>query len=54
LAIYIEQLVLMENDLHHCIPENSEIRICEMAIREVSRFAVDIVDKINADAQSKM
>ena len=49
----MEQLVMLEKDLHVIMPQESDIRLCDMAIREISRFAVDIVDRLEADVHLK-
>lgn len=37
---------MMENDLSHVLPHESDLRVCEMAIKELSRLAVSIADQM--------
>jgi hypothetical protein len=46
LALCAELVSMMENDLGHVLPHESDVRVCELAVRELSHLAVQIVDKI--------
>ncbi len=42
----------MENDLRFILPIHSDVRICEIALKEFSRFAVAATDKMLAEDSS--
>jgi hypothetical protein len=46
LALCAELVSMMENDLSHVLPSESDVRVCELAVRELSHFAVRIVDRM--------
>ena len=37
---------MMENDLHCMLPQANGVRVCSLAIRELSHFAVKLVDRL--------
>jgi hypothetical protein len=50
LAICCEMVSMMENDLHFVLPHSSDVRVCELAVRELSHFAVKVVDHLQTNA----
>ncbi|CAM6002123.1 unnamed protein product [Sphagnum balticum] len=44
LALYAELITMMENDLRYILPSDSDVKICELAVREFSRYAVTVTD----------
>lgn len=51
LAICCEMVKMMENDLHFMLPHESDVRVCELAVRELSHCAVKVFDQINTQLQ---
>ena len=46
LALCMELVHMMENDLHCMLPQANGVRVCSLAIRELSHFAVKLVDRL--------
>jgi len=45
LCICTEMVYMMENDLHHVPPDDNGVRVCELAVRELSHMCVKLVDE---------
>jgi hypothetical protein len=48
----MEMLGMARNDLNYIQPDSSGRRVCGMALRELSRLAVEFVDEANASAST--
>lgn len=40
---------MMKNDLAFVLPESNGVRVCELALRELSHLAVHVVDTIEGE-----
>ena len=40
---------MMKNDLSCMLPDENGVRVCQLALRELSRFAVNFVDRVEAE-----
>lgn len=49
LGLCSELVSMMKNDLGCMLPDPNGIRVCELAIRELSHFAVLVVDEAEAE-----
>ena len=41
---------MMQNDLHYMLPNQNGVRVCSLAIKELSHLAVQVVDQAEAEA----
>jgi hypothetical protein len=44
---------MMQNDLHFMLPNQNGVRVCSLAIKELSHMAVQVVDEAEAEARSE-
>jgi hypothetical protein len=44
---------MMQNDLHFMLPNQNGVRVCSLAIKELSHMAVQVVDEAEKAALSE-
>ena len=52
LCLCCEMVRMMQNDLSHVLPEQNGICVCSLAIKELSHFAVQVVDEVQDTART--
>jgi hypothetical protein len=48
LGLCYEMVDMVKNDLVYMLPDENGQRVCALAVREISHFAVQLVDKVEA------
>ena len=43
---------MMQNDLNYMLPNQNGVRVCSLAIKELSHLAVQVVDEVESAKQS--
>lgn len=53
--IFASELVsMMQNDMRHMLPNENGVRICELAIKELSHLAVEVVDEMREEESKEV
>jgi hypothetical protein len=53
LCLCSEMVRMMQNDLHFMLPNQNGVRVCSLAIKELSHMAVQVVDEAETEARSE-
>lgn len=46
LALFVEMVCMMKNDLECMLPDENGVRVCNLAVRELCHAAVKLVDMV--------